>query len=115
MSGPPLNMEALAQTVADLQRQLAEARNQIAAQQNQLNAAAQQVTSMGQELSLSRNQASPSGLGTVFNAPKKNKPIAFNGRGSVSSWCVQMENYLGGGNDTTSLNIALSYLSGNAH
>ena len=115
MSGPPLTMEALAQTVGDLQRQLAEAHNQITAHQNQLNAAARQVTAMEQELSVSRNQASSSGLGTAFNAPKKNKPSTFNGRGSVSSWCVQMENYLDGSDDIHSLNIALSYLSGNAH
>ena len=49
------------------------------------------------------------------NVPKKNKPSSFNGKGSVSSWCVQMDNYLGDHNNVESMNIALSYLTGMAH
>ena len=108
-------MEALAQTVSELQMQLGEAHTKISSQQNQLNAAAQQLAAMGQELSISRNQAAPDGLSTLFSMPKKNKPNAFNGRGSVSSWCVQMGNYLEGTDGISSMNIALSYLTGIAH
>lgn len=117
MTTSPVTMESLAQAVGELQRQLSEAHSRIATQQNQLNAAAQKVGALEQELSLAKNQAGSSTTANRFelNTPKKNKPTSFNGKGSVSSWCVQMENYLGGNNDVVAMNIALSYLTGNAH
>ena len=111
MSGPPLSMESLAQAVNDLQMQLNEARVQITNQRDELNVAAQKVVTLEQELAAAQTGIHPTGL----NAPKKNKPSSFNGKGSVSSWSVQMSNYLGGQNDIHSMNIALSYLTGNAH
>ena len=117
MSGPPVTVDSLAQTVNQLQMQLVEAHNQINAQQNELTAAAQKVGALEQQLVAARNTGgSSSATGqTGLNAPKKNKPSSFNGKGSVSSWCVQMDNYLIGSDDVDSLNIALSYLTGNAH
>ena len=113
MSGQPVNMDDVALTVNDLQRQLAEAHSRLNIQQNELAAAAQKVGSLEQELVTARNQRGAASEGR--NAPKKNKPSSFNGKGSVSSWCVQMDNYLGDHNDADSMNIALSYLTGNAH
>ena len=110
-------MDTVAQSIAELQRQLNEAHNQISSQQNQLSAAAQKVGSLEQELAAARNAVASraSGGTSGSNAPKKNKPSSFNGKGSVSSWCVQMDNYLVGSDDVGSMNIALSYLAGNAH
>ena len=113
MSGQPVSMDDIANTVSELQRQLAEAHAQVTSQRHELNAAAQKVGSLEQQLSAARNQ--PGSSHANHNAPKKNKPSSFNGRGSVSSWCVQMDNYLGDHNNPETLNIALSYLTGMAH
>ena len=111
MSGQPVSLDSLAQAVNELQMRLNEAHTQITNQRNELNVAALKVGSPEQELVVARTQSAEK----APNTPKKNKPISFNGKGSVSSWCVQMSNYLGGRNDIDSMNIALSYLTGNAH
>ena len=109
-------MESLAQAVGVLQKKLEDAYNEIKAHQTQLTLAGQKVGSLERALAESRQGGPvPVGQTSNFNAPKKNKPFSFNGKGSVSSWCVQMDNYLAGTNEIDSLNIALSYLSGNAH
>ena len=112
MDSPQIDMTSLTQAVQDLQTRLDQANSQIANHQTELSIAAQKVTTLESELHSSRNLASASS-GHV--QPKKNRPVSFSGRGSVSSWCAQMDNYLENATGTDALNIALSYLSGNAH
>lgn len=100
MSGQPVNIDSLARAVNELQRQLSEAHTQITNQRNELNVAAQKVGSLEQQLVATGSHNEGKGP----NAPKKNKPSSFNGKGSVSSWCVQMSNYLGDRDGLDSMN-----------
>lgn len=109
METDPISIPALAQLVGQLQQNLENANAEINNHREQLGAAAQKVAGLEAELASARN-------GTRDHQnPKKNKPSSFNGKGSVSSWCVQMDNYLGQDRGMESLYVALSYLSGSAH
>ena len=87
-------MEGLAQMVQEMQQKLEQANHQLENHRGQLSVAAQKVSQLEKELEEARNEPIP-GSGT-HSTPKKNKPSTFNGKGSIGSWCVQMENYLGG-------------------
>lgn len=110
MSSPPTSVDALSQAVTELQSQLSEAHSQINAHQSQLSAAAQKVGSLEQELNISRTQAT-----AIVTGTKKNKPNPFNGRGSITRWCVQMDNYIAGCHGIMGMNITLSFLVEHAH
>ena len=113
MNNPEISMEGLAQMMQEMQQRLEQANHQIETHRGELNIAAQKVTQLEQELLEARNnQASTS---STNSGPKKNKPSTFNGKGSIGSWCVQMENYLGGLSQEQGFHVALSYLTGNAH
>ena len=113
MNNPGISVEGLAQVVQDMQQKLEQANAQIEAHRGELSIAAQKVSQLEQELLEARNNQAP-GSGTN-SGPKKNKPSTFSGKGSIGSWCVQMENYLGGLSQEQGFHVALSYLTGNAH
>ena len=110
MEPDPVNMQTLAQMVGQLQQNLEDATTQINNHHAELGAAAQKVAGLEAELALALNEPNEN-----RQTPKKNKPSSFNGKGSVRSWCVQMENYLGNVRGAGSVQVALSYLTGNAH
>ena len=114
MDHPQIDMQSLGQTLQDLKHRLDQADAQINTHRSELSIAAQKVASLESELLDARNNSKES-ASSGTSRPKKNKPGTFTGRGSVRSWCVQMENYLDGNTGLEALNIALSYLSGNAH
>lgn len=114
------DFESLTQTVQALQTQLAEANQKIESHQNDLHMAAQRVQTVEQQLIHAQQELAQTR--TLANSdelpgtkPRINKPQSFNGKGSITSWTIQMDNYVRGTDDQTSLSIALSYLSGNAH
>lgn len=111
MSSPPTapTVESLAQLVNDLQAKLQNATSQIANQQSSLNEAAASYQRL--ELQLANTMSKD----TKEEKPKKNKPSTFSGKGSILSWITHMDNYLGDSNDESSLQLAVSYLSGPAH
>lgn len=107
MDAENLSIQALAQMITQLQQNLEESNAQITQHQAELGMAAQKVA--GLEAEIAQHGAHN------HQTPKKNKPSSFYGKGSVSSWCVQMDNYLGNARGMDSLKVALSYLAGSAH
>ena len=104
-----MNPENLAQAVQELQAQLQTANTQLATQQNNLNEAASSYTQLKAELDELRAKR-PS-----REQPKKNEPDKFTGKGSITSWVNQMDNYLSEVSEEEALPLAVSYLSGSAH
>ena len=109
----PGTIESLTETVQALQAQLAEATQRIESHQNELGLAAQRVQTVEREPAQAKTQIPATEIGST--KPCINKPTSFNGKGSIKSWTVQMNNYIRGLDESTAFNIALSYLSGNAH
>lgn len=111
-SPAPPTVESVAAALQQVQARLNEANEKIAGHQNELHIAASKVTNLESQLAIAQRALNDrQSLGT----PKTNKPSPFTGKGSVRSWCVQMDNYLQGTEGTTAMSIALSYLSNGAH
>ncbi len=49
------------------------------------------------------------------SAPKPHKPPSFNGKDSVDSWTMHLDNYLGDQDDERAMQVATTYLTGEAH
>lgn len=95
MSSPPLSIESLAQVVQQLQ-------TQILNQQTMLSEANESYKRL-------ESRSTPS------DKPKKHKPEKYDGKSSVTSWTIHMDNYLEDARDDESLPLAVSYLTGAAH
>ena len=108
-----VTVESLTAAIQALQAQLAVANKKIESHQNELGMAAQHVQSVERELAQAKYVTPRSELTAM--KPRINKPTPFTGKGSVKSWTVQMDNYVRDIDQSTAFNIALSYLSGNAH
>lgn len=95
MSSSPLSIESLAQIVQQLQSQIVNQQTLLA----EANASYRRL----------ENRTAPS------DKPKKHKPEKYDGKGSVTSWAIHMDNYLEDATENDSLPLAISYLAGAAH
>ena len=100
----PMTIEGLAHAYEQLLSQFNNAQGQIGALQSALQA----NQAVHQAINQAMSNAQPSG-------PKPKQPESFKGKGSVSSWALQMSNYLAEVSEPRALSIAVSYLDGAAH
>lgn len=87
-------------------KQLLEANAKICHQQAHLEQATENLNRVKQD----KGRANPK-----EHRPKVNSPPTFFGKGSVTSWCTQVDNYLRDASDKEALTIAMTYFSGAAH
>ena len=103
----PMTIEGLAEAYQQLLTQFNNAQGQIGALQNALQA--NQATHQA-------NQAIANALASAQQqGPTARRPDSFKGKGSVSSWAMQMANYIAEVPEPRAFNIAVSYLEGAAH
>jgi hypothetical protein len=108
---PSTTQEASAPTAEQFLSMVNQLQEQLAATQNQLLAAQNQINNIN-----SAHSANPDPLlASSSVAPQPQKPSSFNGKGSVESWVAHMDNYVAAVGESTALQIAVTYLSGDAH
>ena len=108
-----MNINELTNVVEALQTQLTQAQSNIATLQNDLGIAKNAYDEAKVEIYRLQGQIKDKPSGKT----KLRKPVSFHGKGSESilSWTTHMDNYLDTIPGSEALNIAVSYLDGNAH
>ena len=89
--------------------------------QNPFEVAQEQVTGLHNELAITHNelQITKNALQSIqtnalISSIKPRKPEPFNGKGSLRSWIIHLNNYIGTEQNPYSMNITVSYLQGSA-
>ena len=109
-AGPPqLTLQNVANVVQDLQTQLGVANSEIQAQKYALQEARGQLSSASQGMNSHMPQQ------RILTVQKVKKPSTFSGKGSITSWCTQMSNYVKDLSNEEAITVAVSYLGGGAH
>lgn len=101
-----MTLENVAVAIEKLHKQLMKANAEISHQQAHLAQAIEELTRVKQD----KGRASPK-----EHQPKVSSPPNFSGKGSVTSWCTQVDKYLRDVSDKEALTKAMSYVSGVAH
>jgi hypothetical protein len=94
----PLTVERLQAMIKQLHNQLVATQGELSSTQAQLQSARQQANNVGNS-----------------GWPKRNKPPAFDEKGSVDSWVQKINGYCRGAVEGENLFIAVSYSTSSAH